>query len=160
MKGFLFQMITSDRLLPTQESRTAVAVRKGIAHNHVGLSTIVSEEAPGVCIPTNNSEISLAAVHKPPGHAWTDADITELLFFKHKSILVDDLNAKHQFWNIAVSNPSAAKLLFDVNEFGISAPQCRTHYSPAGNGDILTIVVHQNIRLSGVIVCYSWSFRA
>jgi hypothetical protein len=33
-----------------------------------------------------------------------------------------------------------------------SAPQCPTHYSPVGNGDILDTVVHQNIRLSSVTV--------
>jgi hypothetical protein len=32
--------------------------------------------------------------------------------------------------------------------FDISAPQCPTHYSPAGTGDVLNIVVHKNIRLS------------
>jgi hypothetical protein len=117
------------------------------------LFPIVSVEATGVCIPTDNSEISLAAVNKSPGHAWIDADIIELLIFKHKSILADDLNAKHGFWNTVVSNSSAMKLLSDVNEFGISAPQCCSHYSTAGNGNILTIVVHQNIRLSGVFVC-------
>jgi hypothetical protein len=42
--------------------------------------------------------------------------------------------------------------LFHKNEFEISAPQCPTHYSPAGNGDILDIVVHQNIGLSSVNV--------
>jgi hypothetical protein len=42
--------------------------------------------------------------------------------------------------------------LFDVNKFEISAPQYPTHYSPAGNGDVLDIVVHQNIRLSDVTV--------
>jgi hypothetical protein len=42
--------------------------------------------------------------------------------------------------------------LFDLNEFEISAPQCPTHYSPAGNGDVLDIVVHQNIRMSDVTV--------
>jgi hypothetical protein len=39
-----------------------------------------------------------------------------------------------------------------MNEFDISAPQCSTHYYPAGNGDMLDIVVHKNIRVSGVIV--------
>jgi hypothetical protein len=34
----------------------------------------------------------------------------------------------------------------------ISAPQCCTHYSPAGNCDVLDIVVHQNVHLSEVIV--------
>jgi hypothetical protein len=42
--------------------------------------------------------------------------------------------------------------MFDLNEFEISAPQCPTHYSSAGNGDVLDIVVHQNIRVSDVIV--------
>jgi hypothetical protein len=42
--------------------------------------------------------------------------------------------------------------LFHKNEFEISEPQYPTHYSPAGNGDVLEIVVHQNIRLSDVTV--------
>jgi hypothetical protein len=42
--------------------------------------------------------------------------------------------------------------LFDLSKFEISAPRCLTH-SPAGNGDMLGIVVHQNIRVSDVIVC-------
>jgi hypothetical protein len=70
------------------------------------------------------------------------------------SILVGDFDAKYPFWNSTVSNPSGEQMfdLFDVNEFEISTPQCFTHYSPAGNSDVLDIVVHQNIRLSGVIV--------
>jgi hypothetical protein len=68
--------------------------------------------------------------------------------------LSGDLNAKYPFWNSTVSNPSGEKLLnlFYVNKFEISAPQCPTHYSAAGNGDVLGIVVHQNIKLSAVIV--------
>jgi hypothetical protein len=42
--------------------------------------------------------------------------------------------------------------LFDASQFAISAPQSPTHYSHAGNGDVLDIVVHQNIRVSDVIV--------
>jgi hypothetical protein len=68
--------------------------------------------------------------------------------------LAGDLNAKHQFWKSSVSNPLDKELLelFHKSEFEISAPQCPTHYSPVGNGDILDIVVHQNIRLSDVTV--------
>jgi hypothetical protein len=64
------------------------------------------------------------------------------------------MNAKHPFWNSTVSNPSGEKLLalFDMNEFEISAPQCPTHYFPAGNDDVLDIVVHQNIGMSDTIV--------
>jgi hypothetical protein len=42
--------------------------------------------------------------------------------------------------------------LFDTSDFEISAPQSPTLYSPAGNGDVLDIVVHQNVRLSEVTV--------
>jgi hypothetical protein len=64
------------------------------------------------------------------------------------------LNPKHPFWNSAVSNHSGDKLLhlFDVNQFEISVPQCPTHYSSSGNGDMLDIVVHKNIGVSDVIV--------
>jgi hypothetical protein len=42
--------------------------------------------------------------------------------------------------------------LFDLSEFEISAPQCPTHYSPAGNGEVVGIVIHQNIRVPDDIV--------
>jgi hypothetical protein len=41
--------------------------------------------------------------------------------------------------------------LFDVHEIEISVPQYPTHLSPAGNGGVLDIVVHQGIRLSGIV---------
>jgi hypothetical protein len=67
-------------------------------------------------------------------------------------MLAGDLNAKHSFWYSAVSNPSGEKPfdLIYINEFEISAPQCPTHCSPAGNSDLFDIVAHQNIRFSGV----------
>jgi hypothetical protein len=62
------------------------------------------------------------------------------------------LNDKHIFWNSRVSNPSGEKLfgLFDINGFEISAPQCPTHYSHAGNSDVLDSGAHQNIKLSDI----------
>jgi hypothetical protein len=120
----------------------------------VDLPPLVSVEATGVCIPIGNSEILLASIYKSPGRASSDTDITELLSFRRKCILAGNLNAKHRFWDSAVSNPSGEKLmaLFDLSEFEISTPQCPTHYSPAGNCDVLDIMVHQNIRVSDVIV--------
>jgi hypothetical protein len=85
-----FYFYRTDRF-PGRKGRTAVAVRKGIPHNHADLPPLVSVEGTGVCIPVGNSEILLAAVYKSPGPAWSDADITELLSF---TILASDLNAK------------------------------------------------------------------
>jgi hypothetical protein len=70
---------------------TAIAVRKGIPHNNLDLPPLVSVDATGVCTLADTSEILLAAVYKSPGHAWIDADITQLLSFRHKSILAGDL---------------------------------------------------------------------
>jgi hypothetical protein len=60
--------------------------------------------------------VLLAAVCKSPGHAWNDANITVLLTFSHKSLLAEDLNAKHPFWNSIVSEPTGAKLLNLLSE--------------------------------------------
>jgi hypothetical protein len=97
--------------------------------------------------------VLLAAVCKSPGHAWNDADITELISFRCKLALAGDLNAKHPFWNNIVSNPSGVKLLnlLHINELEISALQCPSHYCPAGNGNMLDIV-HRIVWLSEVIV--------
>jgi hypothetical protein len=141
---------------PGRKGGTAIAVKKGIPHDHVELPALVSVEATGVCIPVGNyvAGLPLAAVYKSPGWPRNNTDILKLLGFKEKTILAGDLNAKHPFWNSSVSNPSGVELLelFHKNEFEISAPQCPTHYSPAGNGDLLNIVVHQNIRFSSVTV--------
>jgi hypothetical protein len=133
---------------------TVIAVRTGISHKHVDLPPLVSVEATWVCIPIGNSVVLLATVYKSPGRAWSDTDISELLSFRPKFILAGDLNDQNPFWNSAVSNPSGDKLLhlFDVNDFEISAPQYPTHESPSGNGDVLDIVLHQNIEVSDVIV--------
>jgi hypothetical protein len=51
--------------------------------------------------------------------------------------------------------PQARNILldsFDISDFEISAPQCPTHNSPAGSGDVLDIVVHQNVCHSEAIV--------
>jgi hypothetical protein len=139
---------------PDRKGGTAVAVTKGILHNHVDLPPLNSVEATGVCIPIGNSEVLLAAMYKSPARAWSDADMTEVLSFRRKSVLAGDLNAKHAFWTSVVSKPSGEKLLslYEVQDFENSAPQCPIHHSPAGNGDVLDIVGHQNIRLSDVIV--------
>jgi hypothetical protein len=96
----------------------------------------------------------LAAVYKYPQRLWRNTDITELLGFRYKSILACDLNAKHPVWNSKVSTPSRFKLLklFVITDFEILAPQGPTHCTPDGRGDVLDIVVHQNVRLSEVTV--------
>jgi hypothetical protein len=81
-----FPLYRTDRH-PGIKGGTAVAVRKGIPQNHVDLPPLVSVEATGVCIPIDKNQVLLAAVYKSPGSAWSDADITELLSFRRKSIL-------------------------------------------------------------------------
>jgi hypothetical protein len=72
MRGSLFQIVTSVGLTTSQEEKAELLL-------HLEKAPLVSIEATGVCIPTGNSEVLLAAVCKSPGHAWNDADIIELL---------------------------------------------------------------------------------
>jgi hypothetical protein len=83
-----------------------------------------------------------------------DTDIKELLRLKDKSVLAGDLNAKHPVWNSQISNRTGKRLLNlqDNSDFQISAPQCPTHCTPSGNGDVLDIVLHRNVRISEVTV--------
>jgi hypothetical protein len=97
--GFIipnYHFYRTDRF-PGIKGGTAVAVRKDMSHKHVDLPPLASIEDVGVCTPIDKTEVLLAAVYKSPGHAWNDTDITELLIFRHKSLLVGDLNAKHPF---------------------------------------------------------------
>jgi hypothetical protein len=86
-----------------------------------------------------HTEMLLASAYKPPLRAWRDADITELLNLRTKSILAGRLNAKHPVWNSKVSNPSRLKFidLFVNSNFEISAPQYPTHFVSDGRGDVL-----------------------
>jgi hypothetical protein len=136
---------------PGLKGGTAIAVRKGIPHAHVVYPPPpVVMEATGICISTGNKEILLAAVYKPLGRSWSDADVIGLLNFRNNSILVGDLNAKNPVWNSRVSNLSRMRLL--DHDFQIAAPQSLTHYTPKGNGDVFDIVVHRNVLLSDVTV--------
>jgi hypothetical protein len=133
---------------------TDVAVMKGIPHTCIDLPPVLSGETIGVCIPIGNTEMFLAALYKSPQRLWSDTDTTGLLGFRNKSILAGDLNARHTVWSRKFSNPSGLNFLelFISYNFEISAPQCSTHYIPDGTGDVLDIVVHQNVRLSALIV--------
>jgi hypothetical protein len=110
---------------------TAVAVRKGIPHNHIDLPPLVLIEATGICVLIGNREVLLAAVYKAPGRAWNVADVTVLLNVRKKSLLAGDLNPKNPVWNSQFSNPSGEKLstLLINNDFHISASQSPTHYT-------------------------------
>jgi hypothetical protein len=106
MRGSSFQIITFIRLLPRRKRQNCCCSEKRHSPQPCRPASLVSIEATGVCIPIGNSEVLLAAVCKSPGHAWNDADITELLNFRHMSLLAQDLNAKYPFLNSVVSNPS------------------------------------------------------
>jgi hypothetical protein len=101
----------------------------------------------------------LAAVDKSPKRLWSDTDITELLGFRNKSVLSGAMNAKHPVLNNKVPNPSGLKLigLFVSFNFEITSPQCSTHYTPDGSGDVLDIVVHQNVDCQRPLSLTSWT---
>ena len=73
--------------------------------------------------------------------------------FRPKSLVAGNLNTRHQFWNIAISNPSDQKLLdfSHANEYRIPSPQYSSQCFPARNTDVFYVVVYRNLFLSNVI---------
>jgi hypothetical protein len=69
---------------PGRKGETDDAVRKNFLYNHVDLPPLASIEATGACKQIGNIEVPLAAGYKSPGHAKNNADIIELLSFRHK----------------------------------------------------------------------------
>jgi hypothetical protein len=124
-------------------------------HTYINLLPLfLSGEGRGVCIQIGNTKMLLAAVLQFLQRVWSDTDITELLGFRNKTIPAGDLNAKHPGWNSKVSNPTCLNFLglFFSSDFKISATRYPVHCTPDERGDVLDIVVHQNVRLSEVIV--------
>jgi hypothetical protein len=123
-----------------------LAVKKDIPHTCADIPPLLSVEATGVCIQIGSTEMLLA-------RQWSATDITGLLGFRNKYILGGDRNAKHPVWNSKVSKPADLKLLelFVNSNLKNSAAQCCTHYTPDGRGDVLDIVVHQNVRVSDIL---------
>jgi hypothetical protein len=111
MKGILLKMITFTETTANREEEEELptAVKKGVPHNYVDLTSLISVEATGVCIPIGNREILLAAVYNSQGRTWSDADIAELLSLRHKCILACDLNTKHPCLGIAQSQTLQAR---------------------------------------------------
>jgi exonuclease III len=106
-----YHIYRNDRL-DGNKGGIAVAVKKGIPHTYVDLPPLISFEATGVSILTGHTEMLLASVYKSSLRAWRDADITELLNLRKKSILAGDLNAKHPVWN-----SSFKSLRFEASKF-------------------------------------------
>jgi hypothetical protein len=145
---YIYRVYRTDRF-PNLKGRTAGAVRYGIPHarDHVDLPPVQLIEATGIIVPIGRREL-LAAVYKPPSKPWCDEDAIHLVNLRNKSGLAGD---SKDVWSSHTSNPSGEELLTLLikNDFQISAPPSPTHYMPRGN-DILNIVIHRDIRLSGV----------
>jgi hypothetical protein len=90
---------------------TASSINNGIPHTCVDLPPLLSIETTGVSMPIGNIAIFLVVVYKSPQRLWSDTDITELLGFRNKSILADELNARDPVSNSKLSNPSGLRLL-------------------------------------------------
>jgi hypothetical protein len=148
--GSLFQT----HRFPLMKGRSDLAVTDVTSRKHVDLPPLVSVEVTGVFIPTGNGQNLTSSYHKSPRRAWRNADIIAPLILRCKWIRTDDLNSKHELWTRIVPNPPCGKPvhLFDKKLNDTSALRCSTHYSPAGSGYVFEILLHQNVRLSDVIV--------
>jgi hypothetical protein len=72
MRGSLFQITTFIEPTATRAENVELPLRLEEAdapHKHVDLTSLVTVEATGVCIPTGTSEVLLASLYKSPVRA-------------------------------------------------------------------------------------------
>jgi hypothetical protein len=116
---------------------------------HADLPPLVLVEATGVCLPIGVNEILLATVNKFPGRVWIDADVSELLNFRNKSLVVGDLNTRSPVGNNQFQTHQARSYSLYLIKMAF---RFQLHTAPhiilQGSCDM----IHKNVRLSDVTV--------
>jgi hypothetical protein len=99
MRGSSFQIMTPVGVTVSRNGKIW-----GTAFRFEETFPVVSTEATRGYRPTGNSEVLLAAVYTSPGHAWSDANISEFLSLRRKSLLEERMKAKCSFGDSLVTN--------------------------------------------------------
>lgn len=112
----------------SQGGGVAIFVKSSLKHCEIMVPALVSIEAVGVKIYSENKTFTLISAYKAPKNKLHCSDLSKLLAFEN-SVVVGDLNCKNQAWNCVSKNSDGIKLLkycVDKSIF-IAAPNEPTH---------------------------------
>jgi hypothetical protein len=107
---------------------TAVLVHRRITHNPIKLNTSI--QSTSILIKSNNSEILISAVYKPPNAELDPIDLETLTQSADWVIAAGDFNSKHPLWNSRTTNTAGNILYSHVqqSDYAVMAPTTPTYY--------------------------------
>lgn len=138
-----------DRDTPRASGGVAIIIKRNISHHSLYLPYMNNLEVVAVKIKSNGGELIVYAAYHAPRYKFSKTYIENLFFSNTPTILLGDLNCKHEAWGCRKTNPNGRRLLAATTEYNVSvvAPNEPTHYSynPNVRPDILDIGLFQNI---------------
>ncbi|CAH2215773.1 jg21243, partial [Pararge aegeria aegeria] len=125
---------------------TAALVRRDVIHEELEHAPYTSLRSQGVRVHNGAEELLLYAAYRPPNTNFVSTDVHTLFESRSPTLIVGDLNAKHQAWGSRIANTAGRYLLEDSerHHYGVLGPGSPTNIpvdcrcSP----DVLDIVLH------------------
>jgi hypothetical protein len=144
-----FNIYREDRIAPVASGGVAIFIKRSLKHNSLFLPQLVSVEATAVKVfLTDGTSVNIICAYKPPNRRLHINDISNLSSGQVPTLIIGDLNCKHQNWGCRVTNPNGARLWQYLMDSGInvSTPEEPTFYPFQLNcePDILDILLFQN----------------
>ncbi|KAJ4429275.1 hypothetical protein ANN_26278 [Periplaneta americana] len=128
----------------------AIIIRKNIKHHSILLPELNCLEACAIKITSHNlPQFTIISAYKPPKVRLNSQDVVNLFSNTTPTILLGDLNSKHQIWGCRVTTPNRRWKTFPISEensINIDAPLEPTFYRPNILPDILDIALHKYIQ--------------
>lgn len=138
-----------DRDAPKASGGVAIVIKRHISHHSLYLPYMNNLEIVAVKVQINNYELVLYSAYHAPRYKFSKTYIENLFFDDTPTILLGDLNCKHEAWGCNKTNPNGRRLLTAVTDCNVTvvAPNEPTHYSANSNvrPDILDIGIFKNI---------------
>ena len=135
--------------VPQASGGVAIVVKRNINHHSIFLPQLISIEAVGIKLNLQNDQhVNLISGYKSPNRRLNQQDLLHLFHDDTATLMLGDINCKHQFWGCRINNPNGVRLLrfINNNNVDISAPTEPTHHPWQNNfhPDILDIALHKN----------------
>lgn len=139
----------SDRDAPRASGGVAIMIKKNISHHSLFLPPVGNLEVVAVKIQIHNEELVLYSAYHAPRYKFSKTYIENLFSNNIPTVLLGDLNCKHEAWGCHTTNPNGRRLLAAITDYNVSivAPNEPTHYSynPNVRPDILDIGLFKNV---------------
>lgn len=138
-----------DRIGPIASGGVAILIKRKVYHHNILLPQLRNIEAVGAKVFLSTGKfINIISAYKSPNKRLLEQDILNIFHDVLPTLIIGDLNCKHQMWGCRATNSNGTRLLQIINgsTINISAPEEPTYHPWQLNNlpDILDIMVHNN----------------